>query len=150
MKNIRYYAFWILDFFKGSPVRKHYKEIQSVYYCDKRAEEVRGRLLSDILHYVVTHTKYYNKFNSESIYNFPVINKEVVVSNMEAIFSEEYKGKKEKLKCMSTSGTTGSPFKIYQNLNKVVRNTADVLYFYKKGGIKSEINSSYEDMDRFE
>lgn len=35
---------------------------------------------------------------------------------------------------MSTSGTTGIPFKVRQDLNKKNRNTADTMYFGKKGG----------------
>ena len=134
MKNFRFYAFWTLDFLKGSPVRKHFKEIELINNRDKRAGEIQDGLMSDILQYAVTHTEYYKNLNPESIYNFPVVNKEEVVSNMDEMFSVDYKDKKDKLKSMSTSGTTGSPFKIYQNANKVNRNTADVLYFYNKGG----------------
>lgn len=134
MKNIRYYIFWTLDFFRGSPLRKHYREIQTIFNGGKAGQELQEKLMSNILHYVVSHTAFYNKYDPSSIYNFPVINKEVVIDNMEAVFSKEFKNKKDRLKPMSTSGTTGSPFKTYLSPNKVSRNTADVLFFYKRGG----------------
>lgn len=136
MKNIRYYTFWTLDFLRGSPIRKHYKEIKTIFSGSEIGEELQEKLLSNILQYVVMHTEFYSKFDSSSFYNFPVINKEEVISNMDAIFSKEFKHKKGKLKQMSTSGTTGSPFKTYLSPNKVSRNTADVLFFYKRGNYR--------------
>lgn len=134
MKNIRYYAFWTMDFFKGSPFRKHYNEIQSIFNGDNGSEEVQQKLLLNLMEYATKNTRYYKKYISESIENFPVLSKFDIISNMDNIFSEEYKNKKETLRTMFTSGSTGTPFKIYQDSDKVVRHKADLLFFYKVGG----------------
>lgn len=134
MKNIRYYIFWILDFFKGSPIRKHYKEIQTIFYGGPEAEALQKKLLYNILSYAVEHTQYYSSFDPNSLSSFPVINKGEIISNMDNMFSKEFKAKKDSLNTKSTSGSSGSPFKIYQDPNKVYRNTADVLFFYDIGG----------------
>lgn len=134
MKNIRYYVFWTLDYLRGSPIRKYYKEIQTLFYNQEGAKELQGKLLSDILNYAVTNTEYYAAYDPNDLESFPITNKATVLSNMDAMFSREYKHKKDTLKTMSTSGSTGSPFKIYQCPNKELRNKADVLFFYKTGG----------------
>lgn len=134
MKNIRYYAFWTLDFLKGSPFRKHYNEIQTIFNGDNVAEELQQKLLSNILEYAIKNTEYYSKHTPESVENFPVLTKFDITSNMDSIFSEEYKNKKESLRTMFTSGSTGTPFKIYQDPDKILRHKADLLFFYKIGG----------------
>lgn len=133
MKNIRYYFFWILDFFRGSPVYKHLKEVEKVYYGKKGAKELQEKLLLNILHYAVKHTGYYNTYNPNALESFPVINKSEILANMESMFSNEFKNKKNILDTKSTSGSVGSPFKMYLNKDKVLRNIADLLFFYKIG-----------------
>lgn len=134
MKNIRYYAFWIVDFLKGSPIRKHYKEIQGSFNAVEGSEELKEELLSLMLHYAVEHTAFYKAFNPKDIKDFPVISKSNIIQNMDAMFSDEFKSKKQKLKTMSTSGSSGTPFKIYQDPGKVRRNKADLVFFYRIGG----------------
>lgn len=134
MKNIRYYVFWTLDYLRGSPVRKYYKEIQTIFNGEEGAEELQQKLLFKILNYAVTHSEFYSAYDPTDLESFPITNKATVINNMDAIFSQEYKQKKEMLKTMSTSGSTGSPFKIYQCPDKVLRNKADLLFFYKIGG----------------
>lgn len=134
MKNLRNYAFWAFDYFNGSPVRNHLKEIKAIYYGRKGAAELQQRLLLDILRYATSHTAYYSKYESNVLNDFPVINKAEVLSNMDRMFSKEYRNKKDTLKVMTTSGSSGTPFSIFQNPEKVSRNKADLLFFYKLGG----------------
>lgn len=133
MKNIRYYIFWMLDFLRGSPIRKHFIEIQTVYNDNNATKDLQEKMLKNILEYAVKHTKYYASYSTESFNNFPVINKSHIIANMESMFSNEYKNKKDTLRTMLTSGSTGTPFKIYQNTDKVLRNKADLIFFYKIG-----------------
>ena len=134
MKNIRYYVFWALDYLRGSPIRKHYKEVQSIFNEEKETEALRKELLSDMLNYAVANSEYYKKYNPNDFTSFPITNKSTVISNMDRMFSKEYQHKKATLKTMSTSGSTGTPFKIYQGPDKVLRNRADLLFFYRIGG----------------
>src|SRR5690606_27579466 len=46
--------------------------------------------------------------------------------------SETYRHTKNKV--AATSGSTGTPFKVLQNPNKVIRNSADNLYFSELAG----------------
>lgn len=134
MKNIRYYVFWALDYLRGSPIRKHYREVQAIFNEEQGAKTLRKELLSDMLNYAVANSEFYREYNPNDINSFPITNKSTVISNMETMFSKEYRHKKATLKTMSTSGSTGSPFKIYQGPDKVLRNRADLLFFYRIGG----------------
>lgn len=133
MKNLRYYAFWINDFLRGAPVYRHYKEIQTVFNDEKGAKKLQKKLLYNILEYAVLNTTFYSEFNPNEIESFPVINKLDVINNMDFMFSVKHKDKKDSLNTMSTSGSTGSPLKIYQDRNKILRNKADLLFFYNLG-----------------
>lgn len=134
MKNIRYYIFWMLDFLNGSPVYKNFKEIETIFHDRNEKTELQQNNLSAILDYAVTNTRYYSSCNLHNINSFPVISKPDIIDNMDDMFSKEYIDKKEMLKTMSTSGSTGTPLKIYQDPDKVRRNKADVLFFFKIGG----------------
>ena len=58
----------------------------------------------------------------------------IIIKNFEAFTSERFKN--VKLIEVSTSGSTGLPFKVLQDKNKKNRNTADTLYFSEKAGFK--------------
>lgn len=134
MKNLRYYAFWVNDLLKGAPVYRHYREIQTVFSGkDEEAEKLQKKLVFNILKYAVTHTEFYKSYNPQEKDSFPVISKLDVINNMDTMFSIKYKDKKDSLSTMSTSGSTGSPLKIYQDKNKILRNKADLLFFYNLG-----------------
>lgn len=134
MKNIRYYIFWTLDFLNGSPVYKSFKEIETVFYNKKGEMEIQQKNLSTILEYAVSHTKYYSSCDFHILTSFPVISKLDIIYNLDDMFSKEYIDKKKELKTMTTSGSTGMPLKVYQDPDKVRRNKADVLFFFKIGG----------------
>ena len=133
MKNIRYYIFWTLDFLKGSPIRKHYTEIANVFFNKPSSQGMKELRLSNILQYSVSSTNFYKNFDAKSLKAFPIIAKRDIVANLDAMFSREFIKQKETLKTMITSGSTGTPLKMYQNKDKVRRNHADLLFFYKIG-----------------
>ncbi|MDO4229000.1 MAG: hypothetical protein Q4C98_04235, partial [Capnocytophaga sp.] len=130
MKNVRYYIFWGIDFLKGSKKRKYYKEIEQVYYQKKDYEAIKAKRLNEILSYACQKTSFYKNFDSKNIKSFPVINKKTINADYDSFFSEDYVNEKEKLRVMTTSGSTGITFRIYQNPEKVLRNKMDILFFY--------------------
>lgn len=130
MKNIRYYIFWGLDFLTGSKKKKHYKEIEQIYYQKGDHEAIKTRRINEILSYASQKTSFYKNFDSSNIKNFPVINKKTINADYDSFFSEDYVNQKEKLRIMTTSGSTGVTFRIYQDPEKVLRNKIDILFFY--------------------
>ncbi|WP_375587820.1 CoF synthetase [Flagellimonas aurea] len=86
-----------------------------------------------LLDYAVFSTPFYKDFQkSQSFQDFPVINKKMIQDRFELFKSDGFKT--DTLFKVSTSGSTGVPFKLYHNKNKRHRNTADVLFFSEKSG----------------
>ena len=137
IEKLRKLAFWAIDFLKGGSVRSHYNDIKfiSENYNSDEAELRRQRHLDNLLNHAVVTTKFYSAYkNFKSLEDFPVINKSIIREYLDEILSSTYKNKNNYE--MSTSGSSGTPFKTLQNKNKKIRNTADTIYFKKKAGFE--------------
>lgn len=135
MTALRRNAFWGLDLIKGSPIKKHYREIQNLLENPSSIEsnKVKKENLNRLLRLSTKTTPFYLKFkNYHSLQDFPVIDKNTILGNYEDFKSDQYKG--SKLYKVSSSGSTGVPFGVFQDKNKKNRNTADVIYFSKRAG----------------
>ena len=136
LERIRHTSFWAIDFLKKSPIKKHVNNIATINknpFTEKNKKQ-RAQYLSNILNHAATTTSYYNNSIANTLHDFPVIDKNSVIENFEAFTSERFKN--VKLIEVSTSGSTGLPFKVLQDKNKKNRNTADTLYFSEKAGFK--------------
>ncbi len=132
-EKIRNYIFWIQDALKGSPVKCHLNDIKST--MDKGLVDLCDKKLINILKHACHTTKFYSKFNYEvGISNFPVIDKNLIRDDIKVFLSDQFTTK-ERIATI-TSGSTGTPFKTYQNKDKKYRNTADTLYFASLAGYK--------------
>lgn len=134
-RNIRSTAFWIRDYLKKGRIGNHYREIEFILenFNSPVALKKREILLKRILDHAATTTPFYRALkNNGSIHDFPVINKSLIRENFDQFRSESYIGKP--FITMTTSGSTGTPFTVYQDLNKKNRNYADTLYFAMMAG----------------
>lgn len=84
-------------------------------------------VLAGLLNYVKNNVPYYENVQGPELSNFSVISKRVIMDNYEHFKSREYKD--TELHWVSTSGSTGIPFKAGQNSEKRNRTIADLLYF---------------------
>ncbi len=133
--NLRNNAFWLIDKLKGGSIKKHYKEITSILNkpTTKSSIKLRENNLYKVLKHAIDTTSFYKKYNDfNSILDFPVIKKTVVQDTFEAFQSKLYKNS-DNFK-VSTSGSTGVPFFLFQDVQKRNRNRADVIYFLDKCG----------------
>ena len=128
---IRRKAFWTLDFMKGSKVRKHYNDVKNIIENNKGIH--RAEYLDRILKYASHNVDFYKPYKSySSLSDFPVINKNLIKEQYEQFQSPEYKN--SKVIKMSTSGSSGTPFIVKQDLNKRNRVFAEMMYFWGKAG----------------
>lgn len=140
MKNnlpskLRYLSFWTLDALKGGEILKELKNIQQLlgqnsFDLLNKKNEVK---VKDLLNKVVQETPFYSKYkNYKSLQDFPVTNKHIIKENFDEF--QIVSSRKGKLHSMFTSGSTGTPFMVYQTQGKKNRNTADTIYFARKAG----------------
>ena len=125
MRDIGY---WFLDALKGGKIKSHYNEVKFIQenYNSRNSREIRAENLIKLLQHAVNNTPYYKKYiGFESIRDFGVINKGVVKENFQDFISVNYDI--NKLTKVSTSGSTGVPFKLYQCELKRKRLQADQL-----------------------
>lgn len=123
--------FWGLDLFQGGKIRKDYKNIESI--ITKKNTSTCNLALERILHHSIQTVPYYKGFAlSTPIDNFPVVNKNIIKNNWNNFLSSSYD--KLKLKLVTTSGSTGTPFQVYNDNRKISRNYADTLFFSKQAG----------------
>ena len=101
------------------------------------AEEIlQGEMpdqLSAILQYAAENSEFYSGFfGFKSLQDFPVVNKEILKANYDRIAVHSFD--KVKTHKMYTSGSTGMPFAVVQDLAKRERTIADLKYFGKLAG----------------
>lgn len=128
-KNIRYYLFSVLEPIIGSKKIKHYHNVKNIVEKGKLNE----KHLNKIINHACKTTPYYNIQNPEAgLDSFPVVNKNIIKRNY--VDFQSYKFKSHKKRTVATSGSTGIPFKVFQDDNKILRNSADTLYFSELAG----------------
>ncbi|MDP5232009.1 MAG: CoF synthetase [Cellulophaga sp.] len=137
MKDLKNKLFWGIDWMKGSPLQKNVQEISACLAITSKAtlnNKIQPKLTT-LLDVAVENLRYYkNQKNYTSLSDFPVINKSIIKENFNNFVIQPEKP--EKIYKVSTSGSTGIPFSIYQSKRKKIRNTADTLYFSKAAGFE--------------
>ena len=133
--NIRAVLFKGLDFLKGNSIGSHYKKLK---YLMEKADynqllEFQSASLTRLLQHAQETTMYYYAANFEKITDFPVVNKKIITDNKEAFLSSSFKG--DLLHSVSTSGSTGTPFTIYQDKRKTDCHKVDTIYFNELSGL---------------
>jgi phenylacetate-CoA ligase len=121
--------YWIIDALKGGSVRKHFKDV--TYLLET------GKANSLALRRILVHARgsvgfYKSTSDKHDINDFPVVNKSIIKAASDQFISSEFS--KDQLIRLTTSGSTGTPFTVFQDKNKKERNTADTMVFAKKGG----------------
>lgn len=131
--NIRKSVFFLLDFVKGGKVKKHLKDIGQINR-DKTGE-LQKEYLNKIMQYACENIPFYAGIDSGDIRNFPVMDKSIYNENKRSVVNPQYD--LNKLYFTSTSGSSGVPFKTYQDVNKRKRNNADLITLLSSFGFEA-------------
>lgn len=128
-------SYWVVDALKKGEVKTHLSEIESFFKENDKSKKLSiiETKLSNLLRHANETTIFYNAYR-DHINNFPIINKTIIRDNYDAFISNQFQ--KENLIKLTTSGSTGTPFQVFQDKNKKARNTADTLYFAARTNYK--------------
>lgn len=132
-EKLRWYGFWTVDRLKGGKVRKYYEEIRDSYKKGTPVDRTQEKIRKLIAHAVRT-TEFYKDFDPDTpLEKMPVMNKDAYRSHYEECQSSVYKEASDN-RIMYTSGSTGTPFAMIQNRNKILHNTAASIFLGAAGG----------------
>lgn len=141
-ETIRKTGFWFVDLLTGSKVRNHYKEIKKINEDIAFRRSRVDSLLKSLLEHVTSQSEFYSSYKgSLNIEDFPVVDKKLLIKNYNQILSEQFKH--ENVHQMSTSGSTGTPFTVVQNINKRKRVQAELIYFGEQAGFTIGEQNTY-------
>lgn len=127
--KLRSWGFWTIDSIKGGRVFSHIQQIKTAL----EQNESNKSALSRVLQHAINTVPYYSNVPSTlAVNDFPIVNKTLIKSEINAFVSEKHAG--DNLLKLTTSGSTGTPFTVFQDKNKKERNTADTMVFAEKAG----------------
>ena len=132
--------FWVKDFLNGSPIRTPYKEIK---FIQEHSYEEGLPIREKALHKLLTHAKqnsvFYKNIKGNDLSSFPIMNKASLLEHYHEICVEKSKipGQVGDIHIQTTSGSTGTPFKIPQDTLKRQRRIAELKYFGAIAGFKT-------------
>lgn len=120
--------FWIKDFFHGSPMWKEYKDIMSIIRDVDTAKSKRAKYLADILAFAKANTAFYSQIQGDKLSDFPVINKQTIMGAYPDFIVpvDKIPGQKGPVHIQKTSGSTGTPFEVYQDTRCRTRRIATI------------------------
>ena len=129
--NIRSACFWVKDALCGGTITKYAKEVR--HYLNSPHSIENKKQLKCILDYSCQNVDFYKPYREYgSIEDFPVINKSLIREYESCFLASGYN--KEKLFKEVTSGSTGTPLVIFQDIVKRNRARADTIVFSEFSG----------------
>lgn len=132
--------FWIDDYLKGSPIGKPYNEVK--YIQEHSYEEglpIREKALHNLMDFAREHSAYYKNIKGYDLKSYPIMNKATLLEHYDEIkvAPAEIPGQQGEVHIQTTSGSTGTPFKIPQDTLKRQRRIAELKYFGKIVGFRT-------------
>ncbi|WP_310993545.1 CoF synthetase [Aequorivita marina] len=121
--------FKLKDRLEGGGINLHYNDIKNHFESINPSYETA---LNNLLAHTIENVPYYKDSDINNLDNFSIVNKTLIKSHFQEFRATNY-DEKGIIK-MITSGSTGTPFTVYQDKNKKARNYGDTLYFGNLGG----------------
>lgn len=127
---IRRILYWTNDGIHGFPMYRLMKEIKLIYENPSKGEKIRRKYLKEILSFAADHATFYSKYKDKPLISFPVINKQILREHYKEFIVEKafIPGQKGEIHIQKTSGSTGTPFEVYQDTKCRERRIATIKF----------------------
>ena len=130
MMTVRAFLLWVHDFLLNkSEIRKNVRDIEQAVLHGHSVETER---INNLLDFCKQHVPYYKDCKAMELSEFPVVNKAIIREKQAQFLVEGFDT--GKMKAVTTSGSTGTPFTVYHDRRKRLRHSADNLFFMKFAG----------------
>lgn len=145
--NFRKHIFYLKDKLKGGVIYNHIKDIG---YINENPNSQISKVKieyrkSSLLEHAVKNVSFYkNNIVDKKLVNldsFPIINKNIIRDSINDFITDGVDI--NSLHKLVTSGSTGTPFSVFQDYKKKDRNTADTIYFGKLAGFNIGVRLNY-------
>lgn len=133
-EKFRNRIFWLIDWIKGYPIGRDLRDIRSKLDQSSNSVQKNAEALHVLLTHATSSTVFYQQYSPVEIGSFPVIDKMTIRNNFDSFVS--VKTPVQRLIPVVTSGSTGTPFKVYHDRRKKNRNSADTIFFAGKAGFE--------------
>ena len=131
-EKLRNQLFWLTDTIKGGSVKTQLNQIKAVFDNPDTLSAYTQSALAELLSYATEQVPFYQNLKGGQIETFPVIDKNLLRADTERFCSVAV-NPAERIPA-TTSGSTGTPFTVYHDRKKKIRNSADTIFFAKLGG----------------
>ncbi|MFZ4057672.1 MAG: hypothetical protein ACOYKE_06010 [Ferruginibacter sp.] len=144
---IRKKMYWLTDALRGGIVKKHHDDIKRIVSNPQSHISINSIAIREnaILLHTLQQVPYYatllQQHENCTVEDFPVIDKNIIRENFDLFFANGVN--KESLIRVVTSGSTGTPFSVYHDVNKKKRNSADTIYFGSLAGFEIGTQLNY-------
>lgn len=128
-------AFWIMDSLKGKKVKSALEILHNCedgIWSEDQVSTYQDEQIQKLLSHAKATVPFYADQEDTVLQNWPVINKNIIRSNGDNSLSNKYD--KDNLITMSTSGSTGTPFTCWQNIEKKKHVNAETIYYNSMAG----------------
>lgn len=116
---VRRSAFNALDAMRGGKL-KRLLEVNKREIVEGVTDDYAERRISLLLDYASEKCPFYRGLeNAEALSDYPVQNKADFISRYDTILSDEFRAEKDQLTKLSTSGSTGTPFTVLADPEKM-------------------------------
>ena len=133
---LRRVAFNTLDMIKGGKMNRimEVNESEIVRGITPEYEERRLRAITDYARY---NCAFYKDIPEDhTLTDFPVMRKMDYNEHRQEILADEYQGKEDTLHQLNTSGSTGVPFTVYADDEKMTRVLMNTMAVYELNGFR--------------
>ena len=133
--NLRRAAFLAKDFLRGGPVMRHLADLERMDALGSDEERAESRRRADaIAAYAAKAVPRYRNLVPENarLEDFPVVDKTTLRERQDEFIARGMR--RENMRHMLTSGSTGTPFGSYQDRGKRDRAEADIIHWGKMAG----------------
>lgn len=133
---LRRTAFVTLDKLQGGKLDK-IKKVNKREIVEGVTKEYADRRIGALLDYVGKHSEYYRELRGvEDITRYPVMTKMEYNQNKDRILCDTFQEKKDSLFRLSTSGSTGAPFTVLCDGDKMNRVNMNFISFMELNGFR--------------
>jgi phenylacetate-CoA ligase len=131
---LRRAAYWTIDWLRGSPVRRHMRDIRS-HIEGGQGSEIAAHRGQKLLEHALATVPYYQQYRGvKRIADLPVLQKPTIIGHSADFISQAYSI--AELSPKSTSGSYGTPLTFYHSRDKRWRMQAELIYFSAWAGYR--------------